>query len=516
MTQNGQGPEPQYPAVPPAHDGAHGGAQSWDGAWGPAGGQPGGQPLPPAQPLPPEATPGAADMQSTQYLAPIPPQAPPIPQMPQQVPPQPGYGYPPPAAQAAADMQATQHIAPVPGAMPPVHAPQPGYGYPPPAAQAPQPGYGYPPPAAQAPQPGYGYPPPAAQAAADMQATQHIAAVPPHPGAGSDTQFLGTGSLPHQGPGQAAGASDATQYIAPVPPQAQAQQPGERQPPAEFDNLFRTEAPRAPQQPQAYQPPQQHQQPAPPAYQQHQQHQGPPQHGYQPPQPPQQYAYQDAYYDDEPEPPRRKSPVALIAAVVVGCAVVGLGAGMLLSGEDEKDPKTPGQNVAASSAAPSASTEAPPSEKPADPAEPQAKELDKLLATSNSSRDTVISSVAKINQCKDLDKAANDLRGAAEQRRGLVTKLQTLSVDKLPNSPALTSALTKAWRASAAADDHYAAWADQMKAKKACKGKAKRTNRLAEAEKASGEATAAKRQAAGLWNPTATKYGLDKRTPTQL
>ncbi|MFI9213128.1 hypothetical protein ACIGW7_33985 [Streptomyces sp. NPDC053253] len=499
MTQNGQGPEPQYPAVPPAHDGAHGGAQPWDGTWGPAGGQPGGQPLPPAQPLPPEAAPGVADMQSTQYLPPVPQQphqAPPMPQMPQQVPPQPGYGYPPPAAQAAADMQATQHIAPVPGAMPPV----------------------------QPPQPGYGYPPPAAQAAADMQATQHIAAVPPHPqpGAGGHTQFLGTGPLAHQGPGQAAGASDATQYIAPIPPQAQAQaqppahqQPGERQPPAEFDNLFRTEAPRAPQQPQAYQPPQQHQQPAPPAYQQ--QHQAPPQqHGYQPPQPPQQqYAYQDAYYDDEPEPPRRKSPVALIAAVVVGCAVVGLGAGMLLSGEDEKDPKTPGQNVAASSAAPSATTEAP-AEKPADPAEPQAKELDKLLATSNSSRDTVISSVAKINQCKDLDAAANDLRGAAEQRRGLVTKLQTLSVDKLPNSPALTAALTKAWQASAAADDHYAAWADQMKAKKACKGKAKRTNRLAEAEKKSGEATTAKRQAAGLWNPTATKYGLDKRTPTQL
>ncbi|MFB7607748.1 hypothetical protein [Streptomyces gardneri] len=473
MTQNGQGQEPQYPAAPPAHN----------GAWGPAGGHAGGQPLPPAQPLPPEAPPGAADMQSTQYLPPVPqqqfpPQAPPIP-------PQPGYGYPPPVAQAAADMQATQHIAPVPGAMPPV----------------------------QAQQPGYGYPPPAAQAAADMQATQHMAAIPPHPGAGSDTRFLGTGPLP----GQPAGAADATQYIAPVPPQAQAQaqQPGERQPPAEFDNLFRTEAPRAPQQPQAYQPPQ----PAPPAYQQHQQHQGPPQHGYQPPQPPQQqYAYQDAYYDDEPEPPRRKSPVALIAAVVAGCAVVGLGAGMLLSGEDEKDPKTPGQNVAASSAAPpSATTAAPPAEKPVDPAEPQAKELDKLLATSNSSRDTVISSVALINQCKDLDKAARDLRGAADQRRGLVTKLRTLSVDKIPNNPALTGALTRAWQASAAADDHYAAWAVQMKAKKACKdGKAKRTNRLAEAEKKSGEATAAKKQAAGLWNPTAVKYGLDKRTPTQL
>ncbi|MER7946420.1 hypothetical protein ABTY59_03380 [Streptomyces sp. NPDC096079] len=472
MTQNGQGPE-------------HGGGQPWGGAWGPAGGQPGGQPLPPAQPLPPEAPQGAADMQSTQYLPPVPPQ---------QGPPQPGYGYPGPGAPAAGDMQATQHIAPVPGGMPPVQ------GMPPQAA--PQPGYGYPGPGAAAPQPGYGYPGPGAPGAGDMQATQHMAPVPPQQGGGSDTQFLGTGPLAAQGPGPA-GASDATQYIAPVPAQA----PGERQPPAEFDNLFRTEAPRAPQQPHA---PQGYQQPGPAPYQQQQHH--------QPPQPPQQqFGFQDAYYDDEEPAPRRKSPVALIAAVVVGCAVVGLGAGALLSGGDEeKDPKTPGQNVAASSAAPSASAEQP-TEKPADPAEPQAQELSKLLATSSSSRETVISSVASINQCKDLDQAAGDLRGAAEQRRGLITKLQALSVDKIPDSAALTAALTKAWQASASADDHYAAWADQMKAKKACKGgKARSTNHRTAGDAKSGEATTAKREAARLWNPTADKFGLEKRTYTQL
>ncbi|MFJ2785175.1 MULTISPECIES: hypothetical protein [unclassified Streptomyces] len=451
MTQNGQGPEPQYPAVPPAYD-AHGGAPSWDGgAWGPATGQQGGQPLPPAQPLPPEAAPGGADAQSTQYLPPVPSQ--------------PGYGYPPPFA---GDMQATQHIAPVPGSMPPAYPP--------------------------GPEPGYGYPP----AAGDMGATQHIPPVP------------GRGAAP-------AGASDATQYIAPVP----AREPGERQPPPEFDSLFRTEAPRAPQPPraQAYQqphtPPPYQQPHTPPPYQQppapyQQQHQAPPP-------PPQQYAYQDAYYDEgagEPEPPRRKSPVALIAAVVAGCAVVGLGAGALLSG-GEKPSDEPGQNVAASSAAPSG--EEKPAEKPADPAEPQARELSKLLADSSNSRDTVISSVELIKRCEDLDKAANDLRGAAEQRRGLVTRLQSLDVDKIPDSPALTEALTEAWRASAEADDHYAAWADQMKAKKACKGgKARSTNRTAAANAKSGEATTAKKEAAGLWNPTAAKYGLEKRTFTQL
>ncbi|MFJ6252157.1 MULTISPECIES: hypothetical protein [unclassified Streptomyces] len=474
MTQNGQGPEPQYPAVPPAHDGAHGGARSWDGGWAPAGGQPGGQPLPPAQPLPPEAAPGAADMQSTQYLPPIPPQS--------------GYGYPGPGP--AADMQATQHIAPVPGAMPPTGAPQPGYGYPHQAQ-------------AQAPQPGYGYPHPAAS---DMQATQHIAPVPPQQDGGGSTRFPGTGPLPHQGGPGPAGASDATRYIAPVPPDAS----GERQPPAEFDSLFRTEAPRAPQQPPGHRTPP----PAPGPYQQPPQHHQPPQH--QPPQPPQQgYGYEEAYYDEEPAP-RRKSPVALIAVVVVGCAVVGLGAGALLSGgdDDKKEPEKSGATVASSSSAPAAGQ---PSEKPADPAEGQAQELSKLLATSSDSRDTVINSVASINRCKNLDKAAADLRGAAEQRRGLITRLQSLSVDKVPDNARLTAALVEAWKASASADDHYAAWADQVKAEDGCKGgKARRTNHLGAAEKDSGTATRAKKKASGLWNPTADTYGLEKRAYHQL
>ncbi|MGW0464481.1 hypothetical protein ACWDX6_04280 [Streptomyces sp. NPDC003027] len=352
-------------------------------------------------------------------------------------------------------------------------------------------------PAPLPPQGGYGYPPVAS--AADMQATQHIPPVAPQ-GGGSDTQFLGTGPLGRQpgAPAQPAGASDATQYIAPVPTQT----PGERQPPAEFDNLFRSDSTQHLPQP----PHPQHRQPqyAP-------QPQAP-----QPPPPPQRqgYGFEDAYYDDGDEPaPRRKSPVALIAAVVVGCAIVGLGAGALLSGGDEDKKQGPGQTVAASSSAPSTA----PTEKPVDPAETQAQALDKLLADSSDSRDAVIRSVESIKQCKNLDQAATDLRGAAAQRRQLVTRLQGLSVDKLPDNAALTTALTKAWQASASADDHYAAWAVETKGKKACKdGEARRTKQTSAAGKKSSEATVAKRQAAALWNPTAKKYGLPQRTPTQL
>ncbi|WP_418957648.1 hypothetical protein [Streptomyces tritici] len=493
MTQSGQGPDPQHPAVRPTHEGvvlpAEGGLQGapgggpaggqpWGGSWGPGAGAP-----PVSQPLPPEAVPGGdADLQATQYIAPVPAGGPgPMPGA------QDGYGFPGPAVAGPA--------APAPGGA----APQAGYGFPAPAAPAAPaqpPAYGYPNPAPPAPQAGYGFPGPGGDAA-DLQATQHIPPVAPQGGA-DDTRFLGTGPLP-QNPPAAAGDAEATQYLPPVAAGPQ----GERtRPPAEFDNLFRSDSTQQLPQTAHQAPPGRPQfSPQPAPYQQH---------APQAPQPP--YGRQDDDYGYDPEP-RRKVPGALIAAVVVGCVVLGLGVGAVLGGGDEGTDT--GKNAAASSSVPSTA----PSEaaQPDDPAEPQAKALDKLLADSNDSRDAVIRSVDNIRQCKNLDQAARDLRGAAQQRRGLITRLQTLSVDKLPQHTQLTAALTKAWQASASADDHYAAWADQMKGKKACKGgKARNTGQTAEATRKSGEATAAKREAAGLWNPTAEKYGLPKRQPHQL
>ncbi|GAA3392482.1 hypothetical protein [Streptomyces roseoviridis] len=432
---------------------------------------------PAAQPLPPEVTPGGpSDAQATQYLPPVPAQPPAAPPAGP-----PGYGYPQ-AAQGGygypgPDAQATQYIAPVAPQAPQAPDAQATQYLPPVAPQGPQ--------APQAP---------------DAQATQYLPPVTGGPDAQA-TQYLPP--VQQQGPAQ----PPAPQPAQPPAPQAGY---GERPPLADFDNLFRSDTP-APRPAAAPQPGYGYPQPPQPQHRQPPQ----PQH-HQPPQPPQYGGgFQDAYYDDEPEPPRRKSPVALIAAVVAGCAVVGLGAGALLSGGDEKDDPAgkAGQNVAASSAAPPSTA----SEKPADPAEAQAKALDKLLADSNDSRDAVIRSVEAIKSCKNLDQAAADLRGAAEQRRGLVTRLQSLSVDQLPDSTALTEALTKAWQASASADDHYAAWAEQAKNKKICKGgKARSTSQTIEANKKSGEATTEKRKAAALWNPTAEKYGLEKRSPTQL
>ncbi|MFC8373961.1 hypothetical protein ACFUIT_39490 [Streptomyces sp. NPDC057239] len=358
------------------------------------------------------------------------------------------------------------------------------------------------------------YMPPVPAAGGDEGATQLIppvspGALPPEvPAHGSEAGGY-PGMPPQNAPGAghlpSAGGPDAeaTQYIAPVTDQPPGQPygtpppgDGNRQPPAEFDNLFRDDAagpagstqqlPRVDYGPPAHTPPGGPAGPAAPTGGRGGRGGG-----------------------------RTGSRVPLIAAVGVGIAVLGVGAGALL-GSPGGDDDGGGDNQNVSATAP-ASVEA--SASPSvDPAREQAVELDKLLAHSGNSRTAVINAVADVKACRDLGQAAEDLREAAGQRNQLVTDLSGLSVDKLPDHQALTTALTKAWQASASADNHYAAWADQVAGnKKLCKkGQARSTGQTQAGNRASGTATAEKKTAAKEWNEIAKQYGLTERQPTQL
>ncbi|MEU0423115.1 hypothetical protein ABZ235_05760 [Streptomyces canus] len=369
---------------------------------------------------------------------------------------------PPVTAAPAAHEGATQYLPPVrPGALPPEVSAEAAH-YP----RQPQSPYGAQPPQNAAPGTGPGPFPPSAPSGPDAEATQFIAPVP----------------------GQAPGASYG----------------GERQPPSEFDNLFRGGpgadggAASTQQMPRFAQP-----EAVPPAY-------GAPQpsYGAQPPYGPP----GGDVYDDGDRGGRRRSRVPVIAAVGIGIVVLGIGAGALLAGGGGGDGGDKNQTVSAT--APATDGSASPS---ADPAKAQAAELDKLLADSGNSRSSVISAVANVKSCKNLGQAAQDLRDAAAQRTGLVTRLKALPVDQLPSHAELTDALTKAWQASASADNHYAAWADQSAGKKGCKkGQARTTGQTQAGNRDSGTASTEKAKAARLWNAIAKKYSLTERTATQL
>ncbi|MGX7758114.1 hypothetical protein ACWQ06_05515 [Streptomyces angustmyceticus] len=503
-----------------------------------------------------------------------PPPAPPAPpSVPQQAPPQ--QGAPMPPAEAAAEATALlPHGATdgqgMPGALPPegqyANGQQYGNGQ-----QPPQQPYGQqahqPQQTQQAQQP-YGQQPQDASGALVRATPQTGAPLPPAAGDAEATALIppigaqsgGTGAVPlppeaasrpetpdesttmlraikpnqqrPQGQGQpmpqsspmpgaqGAGDAEATQLIPPVgagapPPPPGAPYgvrpgvPGDRATPAEFDGLFR-DGPGGPGQAAA---------PDSTAQLPRFEDPGRPPYGQAPGQPGQQFppggGYdQPAPYDGDGGGRRKLAPAVIVGIVIVALAGAGLGLGWALSGGS-------GDDTAKKQDAGSGTTKAaksPEQPKPsADPAQEQAKGLDALLGDSNNSRASVIGAVNGIKTCSNLGGAAKDLRAAAGQRNDLVKRLQQLPVDKIPQHDRLTAALTKAWQSSAAADNHYAAWAGQVGSKKGChKGKARLSRQTAQGNAASGQATTAKRQAAQLWNPLAKKYGLTERRPEQL
>ncbi|ODA75695.1 hypothetical protein [Streptomyces sp. AVP053U2] len=485
--QRGPGPLPPEGAQAPVHGATHGGHSSYDPAYGPTYDQSAGGP---SAPMPPQATGREA-----------------------------GHGGHRSGDAYGSAPEGTDGYG------------QQGGG----AALPPQRGSGY-----GAPAGGYGsggagalpdgsegatqFMPPVPAAPVDEGATQFIppvgpGALPPEMPAAHDsesTRYLG---LPAQGQAGRAGGppppagnpdAEATQFMAPVTDGPQGTpygaapgvpaEEGNRQPPAEFDNLFRASGGEEPAGSTQQMPRVEHQRPPASPQAGHGSGGG------------RRAAREN---DGGGRGGRTGSKVPLIAAVGVGLVVLGVGAGALLGGGgDDGDAKETVSATAPASGAPSAEPSAEPS---VDPVRQQAVELDKLLAHSGDSRSAVINAVEDVKACKDLQQAAKDLREAAGQRNQLVTDLSALSVDELPEHAALTAALTKAWQASASADNHYAAWADQTAGKKGCKkGQARSTGETAAATKASGTATAEKTKAAELWNAIAKQHGLTERQPTQL
>ncbi|MFF8780784.1 hypothetical protein ACF07W_26225 [Streptomyces sp. NPDC015140] len=581
MTQSGQGEEPSArqahegivlpsdggePLLPGMTGGSAGpsaggpvpasappGGQAWDRPWGPeqqsphsgqgwstpADAQPWGTPeqqapQPPAQPSEPHAWPPAQPgpaQQQTHGALPPPTGAGPGPLPPEGAQP-PAYGTPAAGGPYGDQAYGNQSYGDQSygdqsyGAQPPYAQPQP-HQQPEPRPQ-PHQGQAFPP-LPPADEGATQFIPPVA-ASADEGATQYIPHIPPAgPGAlpperptqaqAESTQFLGRApqypaqpAAGHQPAPAAHPDAQATQYIAPVPggpagaPYGAAPGGDEgRQPPAEFDNLFRS-APGADGPASATQ--------QMPRFDEPQPHHAAGQSAYAP-QGPGGGGGRRRGNDDGGRGGGGRSRLPLIAAVGVAIAVVGVGAGAMMAGGGGDDEKSENQPVSATApASESASASAPES---ADPVRQQAVELDKLLAESGTGRTTVINAVGDVKSCDNLPQAAKDLREAAKQRTGLVESLAKLSVDKLPQHTELTTALNKAWQASASADNHYAAWADQTAGKKGCKkGTARTTSHTQAGNRDSGTASKEKATAAGLWNKIAKQYGLTERGPTQL
>jgi hypothetical protein len=130
-----------------------------------------------------------------------------------------------------------------------------------------------------------------------------------------------------------------------------------------------------------------------------------------------------------------------------------------------------------------------------------------LLASSAADRQAVDSAFNDVQQCgPDLAQDATAFQTAATSHQSLLSQLA-----QLPGRPALPQPmladLTKAWQASASADEDFARWAQDQAGGGCSAGNQSDPNFLA-ADGPDLRATSGKTAFVRLWNPLAQAYGL--------
>ncbi|MEV7120783.1 hypothetical protein [Kitasatospora griseola] len=213
---------------------------------------------------------------------------------------------------------------------------------------------------------------------------------------------------------------------------------------------------------------------------------------------------------------RKPNTKVLIGAGVAGVAVIAVLIGVLAGGGGGGDDKTKDQSKAKTTTSQQPSAPAGGGDGAVSPAmKAQAQAMSDLLGTASASRSSVVNAVTAAGKCQTLPDAQAALTAAASQRQDLLKKLGDLKVDQLADGAKLVEQLQKAWQASSTADSEYALWAGDLVA--GCDaGKAKDNDHYRNGNTASGTATTAKEQAAGLWGAIASKTGLPNKGASEL
>ena len=137
-----------------------------------------------------------------------------------------------------------------------------------------------------------------------------------------------------------------------------------------------------------------------------------------------------------------------------------------------------------------------------------ATQLSVLLPQSGADRGKVVNAVVDVQNCgKNLAQDAATFSTAAANRQSLLTKLDTLP-GRAALSPAMVSALTGAWQASAKADTDLSKWAQDELSRGCRKSKTGNDANLKASYGPDGQATTDKQAFTRLWNPLARQYGL--------
>jgi hypothetical protein len=137
-----------------------------------------------------------------------------------------------------------------------------------------------------------------------------------------------------------------------------------------------------------------------------------------------------------------------------------------------------------------------------------ATQLAALLPQSGADRGKVVNAVVDVQNCgKNLAQDAATFSTAAANRQTLLTRLGALP-GRAALPPAMVSALTGAWQASAQADTDLSKWAQDELSHGCRKSKVGNDANLKASYGPDGQATTDKQAFTRLWNPLARQYGL--------
>jgi hypothetical protein len=175
---------------------------------------------------------------------------------------------------------------------------------------------------------------------------------------------------------------------------------------------------------------------------------------------------------------------------------------------------TPVSSAPASPTPSKPSTSAPATAPPSATEVAQAKALKSLMDQSTAAHGIITPAIAAIGKCLYLPSAMTTLSHAADIRVSLARAAAGADVSALANGSTLTATFEQAMNASAAADQNYAAWAQDVQA--GCRAPAPHTAHYRTAIQNDAVSSTAKIAYAKLWNPLAKQLGLATITPTSL
>jgi hypothetical protein len=141
----------------------------------------------------------------------------------------------------------------------------------------------------------------------------------------------------------------------------------------------------------------------------------------------------------------------------------------------------------------------------------QARAVNAVLEDSVASRSHLGNAIAEVGRCGDAISSLTALRNVSRERRAQRDQARLLTVDAIPDGPAMQGHLVAALGYSGDADEAYAAWAQRV-VDRGCgrDGNWTRGNSLSE------QAQAAKSRFLALWNGTAAQFGLPPRTTGEI